>query len=80
MDDLKQSDVFIEVLLLLNHNCINNDKYEHDDECAICMDSMKNNYVITLSCKHTYHRNCILTNICKFKKYICPEVKCKKKI
>ena len=30
-------------------------------ECAICLDLLKEN-LITLKCKHTFHRNCILQN------------------
>ena len=49
-----------EVVMAMNYNFIFNKKYLKDIECIICCESMKNSYVITTPCKHTYHRSCLI--------------------
>ena len=44
-------------------------------ECAICLEKLQTD-LITLSCKHTFHRNCILQN-CKNSCPLCREPICK---
>lgn len=58
-------DILAEVLLTYKYGCTATDKYDKDEECAVCYDNMKDTYTITLSCgdKHTFHRNCVLTMI-----------------
>ena len=34
-------------------------KYNHDTECPICMDSMLHRSVLHTPCKHVFHINCL---------------------
>ena len=52
-------------------------KYLLDKECNICLESMKDHYVLILPCNHIDHAECILTAIHKYKFRKCPD--CQKK-
>jgi hypothetical protein len=43
-----------------------------DEECKICLESMYNEYTITTSCRHTFHRNCILKTVLDYSRNKCP--------
>lgn len=78
-NDITKSTILREIVLLRNYKCTNNGSYDKDEECLICMDSMKDQYVITLQCNHTFHRECIMENIFTYERYACPDTKCPKR-
>lgn len=45
---------------------------ENKKECKICFDTMNYKYTLTTACGHTYHRHCILNNICDYSHFKCP--------
>jgi hypothetical protein len=78
MSKFTHSSICWEILLLVNYGCSADDSYSRDKQCPICLDDLKEEYTITLPCGHTYHRNCILSNIFLYKRYKCPDPKCDK--
>jgi len=74
-----QTSVTLEVLLLDQYNFKSNGNYNKEINCSICMETMKNSYVIILPCDHVYHRNCALNNIYTYRRTCCPDPKCNHK-
>lgn len=63
-----------EIASLYFNRVITQQKYNNDEHCSICLDSMLNKQVIHIPCGHIFHNNCINT---VFKsecltKYNCP--------
>ena len=65
--------IFLELILKLNHNWKSHEKYENDETCAICLGSMKDNYVLELHCNHKYHLECIFIPVLDFNLRKCPD-------
>ena len=72
-----KTSILLDVLLSLHYECKLYGKYDHNEDCAICTDTLQNTYVLTLPCGHPYHRNCILKNIYQHKRTACPNYDCK---
>jgi hypothetical protein len=69
-----KDDIVVEILLIIHHGLNVYSKYNKDETCDICLDSLLNQYVLQYPCniKHTFHRNCLLTNILNYTKISCP--------
>lgn len=52
--------IILEVILVKNHNWIQDEEYDHDIECPICLGSMKDTPVLITSCDHAFHNECII--------------------
>lgn len=58
MSDL-QKEIAYEMLLCSEYGCEQIEQYEDDDVCNICMDTMKDGYVLKTPCNHFFHWDCI---------------------
>lgn len=65
--------ILTETILKLNHGWKDYPSYEFDEICAICLGSMKENYILELECNHKYHYDCILMSVIGYYKYNCPD-------
>ena len=77
-NNIMKSTIFWEIVLIKNYNCTSNGSYEKEEDCPICIESMKDMYVFSLPCGHTFHRECIVDNILTYHRYECPFPKCEK--
>lgn len=74
-----KNDIFVQVLLLYKYGFKQYEKYVKDTRCNICLDTMKDTYVLETGCGHPFHRKCLMQNISNFNRIKCPEPKCNKK-
>ena len=61
-----KDDILAELILIQKHNVQAISKWPSDDMCPICFDTLKDQYTLQYPCgdpKHSFHRNCILSNI-----------------
>jgi hypothetical protein len=66
-------DVVAEVLLTYKYSIKAYSKWGKEEDCKICFETMKNQYVLQYPCDptHVVHRNCALMNILHHR-YTCP--------
>lgn len=60
--DMDSMDIVIEIINM-NSGGSSNCSFNEEFDCDICQTSLYKQYTITMSCGHTYHRNCILNKI-----------------
>jgi SUMO ligase MMS21 Smc5/6 complex component len=48
------------------------DTQNTENDCKICYATISDLHVLTTKCQHTYHKDCILTYICKYENFQCP--------
>ena len=72
-----KDDIVAEILLITRYGLNAYSKYDKDESCQICLDSLQNQYVLQYPCdpKHTFHRNCLLTNVLNYYQISCPTCK-----
>jgi hypothetical protein len=58
-----EDDDILGEIILLNSGSIITTNYTEDKKCIECDTSLLNQYVITLGCNHSFHRNCIINKI-----------------
>ncbi|AYV78333.1 MAG: hypothetical protein Edafosvirus10_8 [Edafosvirus sp.] len=68
-----QDDILLEVVLTSKYGWLNIGRYYQIDDCQICLECLKDTYVLILPCDHVFHKNCILKNIVEYKRYKCPQ-------
>ena len=68
-----KDDILIELLLIHKHNVKAYSKWNYSDDCTICLDSMKDQYVLRYPCspEHVFHRNCLLACVLTYD-VVCP--------
>lgn len=76
MSEYNNSSILWEIVLNANYKCVSAASSNEKSDCKICSESLHGQYVITLPCKHSFHRNCILTYIAGFHNYKCPDTDC----
>lgn len=69
-----KDDIVAELILICRYGLNVYSKYHTDDNCDICFDSLLDQYAFQYPCnpKHTFHRNCLLTNVLQYMKISCP--------
>lgn len=70
-DDIIEG-ITIEILLKMKYGFGYSENYKYDDSCRICEDSMKDKAVLTTSCSHSYHLECLLLSIMEYNLFKCP--------
>ena len=67
-------DIIAELGLIIKLGITAHEKWHEDENCAICIDPMKDQYVLSYPCtaSHTFHRNCVLTNLLHHGRVNCP--------
>ncbi len=78
--NIENLSVLWEFVLINDYNCKGEFPSVDTNECTICSDELKEDYVIELPCGHRFHRSCILTNIITYKRKSCPLPTCRKKL
>lgn len=68
-----QKIVTTEIILLKECGWKRYINYEGDQECKICLDSMKDGYILESKCKHLFHVDCVLRFIVLYENDCCPE-------
>jgi len=69
-DDITTS-FFLECYLINQCGCENNDKYDKEEDCPICYESMHDEYVLKFPCGHALHRECFLEYVYVYGKTLC---------
>lgn len=69
-----KDDIVAELILICHYGLNVYGKYQKDDICEICLDSLFDQYVLQYPCDptHAFHRNCLLTNVLTNTKISCP--------
>ncbi len=62
-----------ELVLTKNYGFTVDKKSSLEDDCAICMETMKDKIVVNIPCGHSYHYECIMECIVEYKFTKCPE-------
>jgi len=55
-----EKDIFYEMVLCAKYGCHQHPEYDEEGICNICMDILKDTYVIETNCGHFYHIDCLL--------------------
>lgn len=76
--DITKSSIYKEIMLIRYYNCKNNGIYDKDEDCPICTDTLKDEYVLILPCNHVFHRECIMENMFTHCRDECPFSTCGK--
>lgn len=73
--DISNSAVFWDVYLNNSFDCDFFGKFlcPEESSCPICLDTLKDSYVIMLPCKHVYHRDCFYRCLFDYNKKHCPD-------
>ena len=69
----EESYLMIEAVLMANYGWVAHQHYEHDVDCTICGDQLKDQYVYELPCKHVYDHTCIISTINDYYRFKCPD-------
>lgn len=64
--------ILIETILCLNYGWKQHPKCAFDKQCEICLESMKDKYVLETNCGHFFDYECIMFSMTDFKFYKCP--------
>ena len=65
-------EIEIEVVMTNLYNWKQHSKFEQNKICDICMDNMKDLYVLETNCGHFYHYNCIMITFTEYQMLKCP--------
>lgn len=65
--------ILIESILCLNYGWKQHPKCTLDKQCNICLDSIKDKYVLETNCGHHFDYDCIMFSLTDFKFYKCPD-------
>lgn len=71
LDDEKE--ILCELLLVTKYEWKQHPKYNEEKFCDICMDEMKNEYILQTNCCHFFHRDCIMEALIRYKFLKCPK-------
>ena len=67
-----QQDILYEMLLCTKYGCKQYPQCDEPGQCAICMDNLKNKYVIKTHCNHFFHIDCFMFSM-RYKHFACIE-------
>lgn len=65
-------EIEIELLLLMKYGWKQHPNYNYEKICDICMEDMKDKYVLETECHHSYHRECIMITFTDYGFLKCP--------
>ena len=76
LDGDKTKYFLMELVLGKNYLVTVVEKYEKDEECSICLETLKDTEVMMIPCGHDYHKSCTLELFVDYGWLQCPAPDC----
>lgn len=74
-EELIKDHMFTELILVSKCGVIGHNKYDIQQDCSVCFDSLYETAVLELTCGHLFHQECLLSGVSTYGYRMCLECK-----